>query len=90
MVYKKLWFSTDEYLVFTSIPARSSRVINIWMVQYSLYHMSVDRLALQTTSTDAWLCHLFMTDDAEKYSKMQHIFAYNELPWGATTHALHF
>jgi len=52
--------------------------------------MSVDRLALQTTSTDAWLCHLFMTDDAEKYSKMQHIFAYNELPWGATTHALHF
>jgi len=26
----------------------------------------------------------------QKYSKMQHIFAYNGLPWGATAHDLHF
>jgi len=36
--------------------------------QMPLYHAAVD-LA-------------FVTDDAAKMLKMQHIFAYNELPWG--------
>jgi len=46
--------------------------------QMPLYHAAVD-LA-------------FVTDDAAKMLKMQHIFAYNELPWGGglLSHELHF
>jgi len=34
----------DKYLVLASMTAGSSRMINIWMIQYSSYHVSVDRV----------------------------------------------
>jgi len=57
LAYSKLWkltaASNAEYLVLASSTAVSLRISNSLTVQYNLYQVSVDHLALHTRSTDS-------------------------------------
>ena len=79
-----VWKNRD-YWQISGRSLLNCRVINIWIVQCSLSHVSIDRLALQTPPCHASvnLVILFMTDDA-KILKMQHILLIMDSLGGAT------
>jgi len=80
-----VWKNRD-YWQISGRSLLNCRVINIWIVQCSLSHVSIDRLALQTPPCHASvnLVILFMTDDA-KILKMQHILLIMDSLGGGAT-----